>query len=241
MAACRKGKNPPSYTSSKMNGNRLWLGAASSTGNGSSPDAFVQFGVTVVNATSVRVFADTLQFSSIDPSSHAIIFYRNIEPSSYRYNEARLYYNPADNSMEYFLELNGSYGGEFINVSTSAYKPNSSLKNYVANIAGTKGLSGTGYDTSYFPELDSSYNLNVSINFTIINDSTITFDKNILGIGDSALHYKSTNDAAKTVTFQTLHYFYPMSTLTYNYGTGKIVFEQADVNPPYANKYILLQ
>ncbi len=246
LSGCKKHQNTAptttSYTSAGMNGTWLWLGPSASSDYGFPSDAFAQFAVAVLNNKSVLILGDTLQFRSIDTPSGAIIFYRNDGSYSFQINEEWLYYYPANNSMHYTKQESASYGGSYIDVSTSVYQPNSSIKDYVMNIAGTKALSGMGYDTlvTRNPN-DSTYNVNVNMNFGIVNDSTITFDHDILNIGADTLHYKSTDNIAKTVTFQNFHYYsFFTSTLTYNYATGKIVFEQYS-RKNYWRRYVILQ
>lgn len=228
------------YTSTKMNGNRIWLGHAGSSGRQAPPDAFVQFSATVLDDTSVLVKGDKLQFKSIDPISNEIKFYHDNDPSSHNAHGVWLYYDSASNSMKYSYKINTSYSGASLDVSTSGYKPNPLLKNYIADIIGARLMTGNGHDTFMFLGYDSTYALNANVNFFAYNDSTITFDKDFLSLGDKMLHYKSTDEAAGTITFQTFHdYIYSISTLTYNYISKHMVFEQLVVDVGLSKQVVL--
>lgn len=231
----------PVYTSAKMNGIWMWIGKAVNSTAPNPPDAFMQFSVTVLSDTSLLVLNDTLLYKSIDSAAHEITFY-HIMPGSAHLVDQTLYYNTSDNSMKYTSRFNHSYGGGTLNVTTSGYIPNPSVKDHLPNIIGTKAMSGTIYDTLIFggPD-DTLYHESGNLTFTAVNDSTITFDIDVLGLGDTVLHYRSTDNAAKTITFQTFHsYDYMLSTLTYNYVSGLIIFEQRS-RTTGQSKYLRMQ
>lgn len=221
---CKKKDNGPA--SSRMNGTFMWTGETYPPVDTST---FLQLNVTVLNATTVVVRNDTLTYISTDASG-IIAFYHDYDspPVSNRINEGWLYYNPANNSMSYRSESNGSYFNAGEKISTERYKPNHSLHNYVSDIAGVKAISGQVTDSFGFTSAtDTLYSVNVNTEFTILNDSTISFSNDVLLLGENTLHYRSTNAAAGTVTYQTFNYqLNRYSTLTFNYQTRQITFEQ---------------
>jgi hypothetical protein len=240
LAGCKK--SSPSYTSSKMNGTRIWIGSTHRTGSVPPPDVFTEFGVTVVNSTTVMVGTDELRYSEVDPKTHVITFNHYFDPASPRGNGSWLDYDPATNAMGYGTGSSWSSGSYGYGVSTAGYKPNPSLKSYIPDIVGVKALSGTCIDkqTYHQPKVDTAYDVNINMTFTAINDSSITFNYDILGFGDNTLHYKYTNDNIQAVIFQTFHEeTYRISTLTYYYVTHQITFIQ-DSKDIGTNRYLQL-
>jgi hypothetical protein len=242
MAGCKK--HPNSYTSSKMNGNWIALGyVAIYASEPAPPDAFISLPITVLNGTTVVIAGyDTIVFKSVDPSSHVITFSSKEYTSSYRLNYEYLSYNPQTNTIGLSVQHNTSSGGMIMDVATDSCRPNPLLKSYIDDIIGTKVMSGKGYDTlSLRTPSDSTYDLNVTMHFSKVNDSTIAFDSDILHFGDRELHFKSTDDLAKTITFQNFHSTnFEISSLTYNYITKQIVFEQ-QARGGFWGQYIILQ
>jgi hypothetical protein len=225
FTACRKQEQHFNLQS----GNHIWIGTGGENSGPFPPDAFTQFSVVVVDNKTIVANDDTLTYRSSDGSIMKFEF----DPPYSHYpnlNYSIVYYNTKDNTMEYSYSIGSSMGDAFMKLSTAVYKPNKLLHTYLPNLTGIKKLAGTVYDTFMLRQPnDSLYTLNFKITFRAIDDSTIVFDNNILGLYDSVLHYKVTDAAAKTVTFQTFHTeVYNISTLTYNYDTQKIVFEQQD-------------
>ena len=245
LSCCKKNNNNSNsannYTSAKMNGTWLFLGSASATGYATPPDAFVQIKVAVINGSTILAGGDTLQFNSYDKSSGIAAFYHNDNPGSPGINAEWLYYNTYDNSMEYTAQENVSSGGTDLDVFTKGYIPNRSIKTYTADIAGTKALSGTRNDSIYFSTpVDTTTSISAAINFSVINDSTLVFNNDLLGLGDTTLHYKATDSVQQTITYETLHTVYQISTLTYYYSTNKLIFEQRKADL-FSNIHLTLQ
>lgn len=232
FASCKKdnttvtpaGPSNPDSTkttfSAKMTGNWIGIGWATGNSHNDPPDAFRQFSVLAVNDKTVVVDGHTLKYVSFDSSTKEVTYeYRD----SYTYIED-LHFNPADNSMSLYWSSKYDVG----DIITSNYKPNALLKNYVNDITGPKFLSGTAYDTFVMRHpMDSTYAINTTVTFTAINDSTLIFDKDFFDFERDTLRYKVTDEVSKTVVFQNFHSSeFQISTLTYNYATKSLVFEQ---------------
>ncbi len=238
LSDCKK--TATSYTNAKMNGTWIAIGAGTYA-NAPQLDVFTQFNVFVVNESKLVVFGDTLAYRRTDLNNHTFIF--NIDNSfAGKLIESTLTYDYVGGSMQYESQYNTSYSGTEINISTKLYQPNPNLKDYLSNITGTKVLSGLLHDTvSYLAGIDSTTVMTANITFTTINDSTVRFDKNVLGFGDNDLHYKLTDGTGQTVTFQTFHtpdLNQKETTLTYNIQLRTILFEQYDL---FGRKRLVLQ
>ena len=143
-----------------------------------------------------------------------------------------LTYDVASGSALYEGQAHGSSGGNWFSLSTVSYNPNSSVKQYISNIAGAKSLSGWVYDTLLYHPSDpyTSRAVDTNITFSVLNDSTLSFDCDLIRVGDHMLHYKLTDYTVNSIVFQTFHmYNYEISTLTYYYLTDSIVFEQRTI------------
>lgn len=236
-------KKESSIQVTKMNGTWIAIGKAYGTGLGVEPlppDAFIQIEVKVVNEKAIVIFNDTLYYKSFDTG---VLNYTIDNSYSMRANWASLLYHIADNSITYQSESTTSFANVGITVSTSYYKPNPLLKDYLPKIVGVKSLSGIVHD--YFimrnPH-DSTFTINVNITFTAINDSTLAFDNDVLKLGDNTLHYKATDYTQKKVIFQNFHSFsYSLSTLTYYYEADSITFEQEFKTAPPQTRSVVLQ
>ncbi len=214
----------------------MWLGKSYYFDVPSPPDVFMQFSVAGISNNTVIVFGnDTLTWSSQENA-----FYRNLDPTSTSINEELLSYNTTNDSMTYFAQGNSSSGGAKLSLYAGWYIPNPMLKNYLSDIVGTKVFTGTGDNWFVIRQpQDSTYTVTATFTFSAVNDSTITFDNDFLNIGDGTLHYKSTDAVAKTVTFQNFHtYYYRLSTLTYNYETKQLIFDQHYVDIGIHNEVV---
>ncbi len=236
LISCKKKPKAPAGT---------WIAIGDVSVNGGSspppPDAFLTINITPVNDNVIVVNNDTLHYKS-SPSSGIFEFGWNNSYAS-RPSYITLTYNSKNNSCSFEESYSTSSGNADLSVSTSAYKPNPLLSGYLPKIVGTKMLSGIGHD--YFiirTPPDSMFTMNVNIAFTAINGSTLTFDNDVLKLGDNILHYKATDYAQKKVIFQNFHTFsYSLSTLTYYYEADSITFEQEYKTAPPHNRSVILQ
>jgi hypothetical protein len=161
----------------------------------------------------------------------------------------KISYDINKKSLKYRSGSSDAYGNQSYTVYTDKYLPNPQTAQYIASIQGVRNLSGLGFDTfniystltsSYIWE-DSMYAFNKTVDFFRVNDSTISFRGNPLDFHDTVMHYKLTDYAANTITFQTYHTIdYEVSTLSYNYATNKITFVQHNFND-HRNRYLKIE
>lgn len=222
-------------TIAKMNGTWIWMGGASQYYSPRWSDAFTRYSVLAIDSSAVMIWGIKYDFDSFDAGRQCYQYklYQH-SPFSHDY----VYYYPIENRLARDWGNNYNYGS----LSTGLYKPNHSLKDYIPFMVGAKTLTGTAYDTAlYRTPIDSSYAISTMINFTAIDDTTIVYDKDFFGIDDDTLHYKMTDEATQTVVFQNFHVIYPdYSTLTYNYATRSLIFEQ-QIQGNGWSKYLKLQ
>lgn len=240
VAGCRKKDNPKpdsqtTYNTIHLSGKWTGIGTASSSNSYDSPDAFDEFDVVVVNDSVIVVWSDTLYLDPAFLTVGIMKFSPRMSPHSS--TETELSYSVKHKSIAFYRGSRTSYGSASMRISTALYHPNPSIGTFVDNIAGLKAMSGTLYDTSWFRPFpsDSGGPVDVSITFTKIDDSTLTFDNDVLRIvgppspynENHLLHYKLTDSLAKTVVFQNFHlYGVAITTLTYYYETQTLMFEQ---------------
>ncbi|MES2701025.1 MAG: hypothetical protein V4649_00205 [Bacteroidota bacterium] len=209
-----------------------WGGSYYSPGY-SKGDAFFSFKVTVVNDTQiVGMRGDILTLKSIDSIERTAI-YTYHWTSFYQWSNEQLIYNYANESIVDTFEISnissggyGSTGERFVSAKKS--KITSTIATAIAGIAGSQVLSGVGSDF-FQPRVppDSLYTYSGTVHFDLLNDSTISvspafFDK------DTILHFKTIDMHAQTLIMEDFHYFGDYTRVTYNYGTGAIIFTQED-------------
>lgn len=223
---------------SRLEGEWLGIGYTSVLRIDVNPDDFYPLHIKVLDKNTIQEGNNTLYYNTAGSTDGLIVFYsKESDP------DIKLTYNLNDKSIEYVQDYSsGGYTWRY-NLFTALYKPNPSIKNYVSKIVGARTLSGTRYDTVNGADTPnySSQPITANIAFTIVDDSTIRIDKDFLLVQDSVLHYKSTDYAAKTITFQNFHiYSISVSTVTYNYENETLIFEQR-VSDLYNRAYVKLQ
>ena len=215
---------------SKMGGARIWAGTGANGFPAPGFDVFFSFQKTVLNDSAVIGPGNTLKYKSIDTAAKTITFFVELSGtlSGMSVVTETLVYNYAENSMHDSYSYGCDYCYGFLDVSTLVYPVNTSLKSAVSKMDGVISVSGICYDTISSPaNRDSMYTINTNIQLTIVNDSTITCDKDFIGIGHDTLHYRSSN--TNTIIFQTFHVpddLGSFTSLTYNYGSNTYKFEQ---------------
>lgn len=210
-----------------------------------APDAFDTFNVKYYNDSFITVDGVTLK---LDSASENILMYSNSH-WYYQFNTGysmELIYDINQKSIAFTSSESDAYTYRWYTVNTDKYLPNPLVGQYLPSIIGVRTLSGLGFDTfniystltSSYIWKDSMYAINKTIEFIRVNDSTISFRGNPLDFYDTVMHYKLTDYAANTITFQTYHTTdYEVSTLSYNYATSKITFEQHNFDD-HRNRYL---
>lgn len=244
VAGCKKKDPEKDADSTKGIGRtRLFVGTRTANDVGTNCDVFMPISLTALNKHQVLGnWVDTLTFQ---PSVSSVIykFASSKEVDDYgkiHQYDAGLSWNPVNDTMNYNWHYSGAYSSGYLWDLYDLHSLNAydrSLSGYVKDIIGTKKLSGQARKAmaNTFPVDDTIYNVNDSITFTLVDDTTIRYSKDYIGIyskddfisiKDDLLHYKMHDATAKTITFQTYHDEPEFTTLTYNYGTNKVIFEQ---------------
>jgi hypothetical protein len=240
-SGCKKTPNTH-YAATIPGGKYVWMGSVESTGSPACYDAFLEFDVTVVDDTTLVAYHDTMRYISTDPSTHELVF-KDDQSYGMHPNYTELRYNPAKGTMQYTAQSSGSYGGGQISLSTASYQRIANMNPHVAAIQGGKSFAGprTGTVIPFSgPPVDTTYTVNQVITFIPLTDSTISISGQILPLGDSTLYYKSNDPISHLVVWQTHHSGMSMSTLTFNYVTNQLVFEQLD-NSQWSRSYVKMQ
>ncbi len=228
----------------RLGGVRLWVGTRTAKGVGTNCDVFIPFSLAVLNKHQlVGNWGDTLTFEQLG-ANLVFKFSSSTEVNHngkiHDYNSG-LSWDPIKDTVSYYFHYSGasstSYYWDEYDLHALANVYDMSLSGYIKDIIGTKKLSGQARKAmaNTFPVDDTIYNVNDSITFTLVDDTTIRYSKDYIGIyskddlisiKDDLLHYKMHDATAKTITFQTYHDEPEFTTLTYNYGTNKVIFEQ---------------
>lgn len=238
VTACKKknsdGPKSVNYTA-KMEGKWIGIEPDDPSDFATSGGVFFPFTIVAINDTTI-LEGDTLVF---DPkASTKDIYYFNYSKSKYpNYNRRKtIAFIVNDSSIinDFYYSGGSSYSwyGITVHVESNTYKINPSLKEYIPKITGTHRLSGTyrflgGY-------IDSVHSITEDVEFKALDDLTLVCSKEFIEYMDDTLHYKCSNEASKTITFQTYHtktsrsYIYTASTLVYSYQNDSLYFEQVD-------------
>lgn len=211
-------------------------------------DAFFTFKIIVLNDTTVLGFLrDTLTLEVIDSIQHTVHY--SCHSQTYkRIAQETLVYSYKYHTLADSFYVNGAsgfyyYGSDFY-LTAPTVKLTHVVVNNLTNILGGKLLSGTAYDTlSTRTPPDSMYAISDSVEFKMVNDSTIFCNKDFIGVGNNELHLRRIDEAAKTITFQSFHMpglgANKSTTLIFNYETQAIVFEQKN-RFGYSKRHVLL-
>jgi hypothetical protein len=234
ISGCNKSGN--NHTGIISSGDHYWMGTTSN-GNEYCYDAFLKFPVMVIDENRVVVYNDTLTYDKGRSSSGQNTFFHQRSTRNEVHSKT-LSVNTSNGNLAYSSSDQVAYGGGSMDLSTDSYHTNNALGSYLHNIVGTRSMSGTRIDT-YPPDTVS---LSGNVTFTSQNDVEISFSSSVtqLLFSNGTLHYKYTDADHNTVVFQTLHSYNSTCTLTYNYATNQLVFEQYSGAPPYP-RHIVLQ
>lgn len=190
-------------------------------------DAFEPVTITYVSDSVIGVgnSVENLIYDTSSSTADEIHFHY----ATYRSYRGLIYF-PKTRHIIFSSSASASMGSASTSLSDSLYKPEPLLHSYANEIEGSHAFTGIYYDSLYppAPTYDSTANLNTNITFTVINDSTIQFDKQFvyMGITDSVLHYRSTDPINHEIIWQTYHTLNRTSTIRYNYLTHAINFKQ---------------
>ena len=170
------------------------------------------------NDSSVMIGGGVMRYSYTDS-----IYKREVFVGEHSNNQQLDYY--FENKTISFYSWN--YDGSTTLVTDSTYRSDTSVPRYMGYILGTKNLSGTFADSSMGShDTVARHDTTKSITFTAINDTTFQFSGQILDFGDNVLHYKYIDKINGVIVWETFHTDYKYSSLTYNYSSGQICFEQ---------------
>jgi len=237
------------YTS-KINGSWIGIGTGQDVSTGRSGDVFFQFQLTKLDTSEIiGINRDTLKYRSTDSNTHTVVFTGYLRTVYNAFYSDSIIYNYSNNTIIAFfgniVYFTWNQAGEYLQVTASPSTYDPSLKDYISNIAGTKIVSGYAYDTvSIKSPPDSLYSLAGNIELSIVDDSTLKYNKNFTFITDSLLHFKTMDKNSKTIIFQTYHEVAPdggYTTLTYNYMNNTLVFEQWYWSDGIGVEHVLLQ
>ncbi len=230
---CRKADS--NHTGTISSGDHYWMGTTRS-GNEHCYDAFLKFPVTVIDENRVVVYNDTLTYDKGQSSSGQNTFQHEYSTRNEVHSKS-LSVNTSNGKLAYLSLDQVAYGGGSMDLSTDGYHTNNALSSYMFNIVGTRSMSGNKIVT-YPPDTVS---LSGNVTFTSLNDVEISFSSGIsqLLLSNCTLHYKYTDADHNIVVFQTLHSTSFDCTLTYNYATNQLVFEQYSGAPPYPRRILL--
>lgn len=205
-----------------------WIGIGNSYSSGSitPPDAFYSIKVQVINENNVLVFGDTLPLAT-DLSNDDIAVFNEVSDYNPGLNYRKLVYHKRNRYVEYSSSAGSSSGHGSSYLSSAGYHPNPSVKDIVKKLAGIKVLSGTVHEKFYYPVRDTTYDTSIQVTFSMVNDSTVAFNRSVSVPGGDTLHYKLTGTPANTVTFEVFHLgANSITTLVYNIATGAVVFRE---------------
>lgn len=187
-----------------LNGTWVGIGSTYSSGSITPPDAFYPIRVRVIDANSIAVFSDTLPYDAAISNDDSAVF--NVVSTYYpALNYTMLVYNKRSQYVVYSSSAGSSSGHGSTHLSSAGYHSNPLLKGFIQKLSGNRTLSGIFHEVSFYPAKDTTYDTTLQVNFTVVNDSTIAFDKSITEPGGDTLHYKRTGNAATNVVFEVFH------------------------------------
>lgn len=223
FCACRK-KEKEAFPG--LTGTWIGIGNSYSSGSITPPDAFYPIKVRVIDANSVLVRGDTLPLAAGMSNEDSTVF-QKVSDYYPNLNYTRFVYHKRSSYVEYSSSAGSSSGHGSEYLSSAGYHPNPFVKDIVTKLAGTRALSGTIHEESYYPVSDITYDTSMQVTFSMVNDSTIAYDRSILVPGGDTLHYKLTGNPANTVTFEVFHLDgNTITTLVYNTVTGATVLHE---------------
>lgn len=233
ISGCNKSGN--NHTGIISSGDHYWMGTTSN-GNEYCYDAFLKFPVTVIDENRVVVYNDTLTYDKGRSSSGQNTFQHQYSTRNEVHSKT-LSVNTSNGNLAYSSSDQVAYGGGSMDLSTDGYHTNNALGSYLHNIVGTRSMSGTRIDT-YPPDTTS---VSGSVTFASQNDVEISFSSSVtqLLFSNGTLHYKYTDADHNTIVFQTLHSYNSTCTLTYNYATNQLLFEQYSAGGPSIRHMVL--
>lgn len=216
-----------------LNGTWIGIGHSFSSGSIPAPDAFYPIRVHVIDANVISVFGDTLPLATDQSNDDSAVF--KYVPDSYPVREsATLVYHKRTHVVSYSRWAGSYYGHGSFYLSSADYRSNPLLKDIVRKLSGTRIFSGTVHNVSYGPPSDTTYETSIQVTFTIVNDSTLAFNKSILTPDGDTLHYKTTDNSANTVTFESFHFYDDdITTVTYNAASNAVTLKEWRGNYPY--------
>jgi hypothetical protein len=231
------------YTA-KMAGTRTFEGSTRFCSYPGIGKIFDAFKIEKIDKSTIKgCFGGTLKYSYTDKTAHTFNFEESQNENKLARHEVLSYnYETQSISAGFTVE---SYGcKEQATINTIQYPQNFLLHDYTHKMAKTVLLSGPcrDFSTLRVPQ-DSSYNINENVAFVLVNDSTLRYIPNFLHAEDNLVHYKSVNESAKTIVFQSYYQTsqkQAFTTLTYNYGNNTYIFEQ-EYTTIYESKSLKLQ
>jgi len=198
-------------------------------------------------------WVDTLRYTGKDTVTHTVRFFGDsVFDQSYTWGSMELIYYYLNDSIVANYRISARYGGEDGKIHTGSRRYDPFLQSYLSAIQGVWPLSGTLYDTLVTGQGTVYGDTLISDNITIsiVDDSTLRFDKVYLGSvpsGFDTLHFKTIDYSGHKIIFQSYHDFAggEAATLTYDYIGNKVILEQStnglDVDLYLLGRYLKLQ
>lgn len=232
LSGCKKtDSGPGDHYTTKISGEWIGTGGGCSMNHGCG-DAFVSFNIKVLNENMIIALSgDTLFYKSRDTKTQTVLFHG--EYSSDKYDRVEnIVYNYVNNSIVAIYTTNGAYSygyfGEDLRIEAKRFEANSLTNDHISEIAGDKVLSGFVYDTNLmrYPK-DTMFAFTDTVSFSIADNSTIICSRLAWDNPYDQLHFRSVDEKAKTITFQSYHHGNGnIYTLTYNYVDKGMVYEE---------------
>lgn len=246
LFACKKTQQADTHASQL---DKIWIGFGQGheIHYGRNGNVFFSFKPVILNSMQIIGITDTIRYQVTDNSTHTVIFggsfssYKQVDTETLVYNYAN---NTITDDYDFSSGGTGGYYGQRVHLLARENIVDPAAKQYISKIAGIRALSGTVYDTLVVrTPPDSSYSLAANIEFKVVDDLTLTYNRDFLDVGDDTLHYKAFDENAKTIIFETFHYQIgePYTTITYNYLNDAVIFEQVDFSEGYSRRRLKLQ